>query len=68
MYECFLEIAFEAELNTAEDPELLAIAPEKCNEHPDTRDAAIMELRKMIVGEIFQNFKIIINTRFPTAE
>lgn len=56
MYECFLEIAFEAELNTAEDPELLAIAPEKCNEHPDTRDAAIMELRKMIVGEIFQNF------------
>ncbi|XP_045513563.1 clavesin-2-like [Pieris brassicae] len=48
MYEHFLEIAFEAELNTREDPELLEIAPEICNEHPDTRDAAITELRSMI--------------------
>lgn len=55
MHECFLEIAFEAELNTAEDPELLAIAPEQCNEHPDTRAAAITDLRKMIIGEISQN-------------
>lgn len=48
MYECFLEIAFEAELSTKEDPELLAIAPEQCNENAATRDTAIAELRKMI--------------------
>ncbi|XP_069360461.1 clavesin-2-like [Maniola hyperantus] len=54
MYECFLEIAFEAELNTKEDPELLAIAQEQCNENPDTRASAIMELRQMIFehGEV----------------
>lgn len=53
MYEHFLEIAFEAELNTKEDPELLEIAPELCNEHTDTRDAAITDLRKMILGKNF---------------
>ncbi|XP_045500863.1 clavesin-2-like [Colias croceus] len=48
MYECFLEIAFEAELNTKEDPELLEIAPKICNENSSTRGTAITELRKMI--------------------
>lgn len=48
MYECFLEIAYEAELNTKEDPELLAAASEICNENPATRATAITELRKMI--------------------
>lgn len=51
MYECFLEIAFEAELkNTDEDPECLALAFEQCNENPVTRDASIRELRDMIYG------------------
>ncbi|XP_039758568.1 clavesin-1-like [Pararge aegeria] len=49
MNKIFFEIAFEAELNTKEDPELLALAPELCNENPDTRMLAITELRKMIV-------------------
>ncbi|XP_023939397.2 clavesin-2 [Bicyclus anynana] len=49
MYEYFLEIAFEAELNTKEDPELAAVALEQCNENPDTRMLAINELRKMII-------------------
>ncbi|CAG4955697.1 unnamed protein product [Parnassius apollo] len=48
MYECFLEIAFEAELNTNEDPECLAIALELCNENPSTRNTSIMELREML--------------------
>ncbi|XP_068622670.1 clavesin-1-like [Battus philenor] len=48
MYECFLEIAFEAELNTKDDPECLAIALEQCNENPSTRNAAIRELRELI--------------------
>ncbi|CAH0718132.1 unnamed protein product, partial [Brenthis ino] len=48
MYESFLEIAFEAELNTKEDPELLAIAHEQCNENAATRATSIAELRKMI--------------------
>lgn len=48
MYQCFLEIAFEAELCTEENPELLEIAEELCNEHQDTRATAIIELRKMI--------------------
>ncbi|XP_014359244.2 clavesin-2 [Papilio machaon] len=49
MYECFLEIAFEAELkNINEDPECLALAFEQCNENPVTRDASIRELRELI--------------------
>ncbi|XP_075979708.1 clavesin-2-like [Anticarsia gemmatalis] len=49
MYECFLEIGFEAELNTEESPELLELAEELCNEHQHTRGAAITEFRKMIL-------------------
>ncbi|OWR54085.1 alpha-tocopherol transfer protein isoform 1 [Danaus plexippus plexippus] len=48
MYECFLEIAFEAELNTKEDPELLELAPELCNEDASTRATAVTNLRNMI--------------------
>ncbi|KPJ20943.1 hypothetical protein RR48_00377 [Papilio machaon] len=49
MYECFLEIAFEAELkNINEDPECLALAFEQCNENPVTRNASIRELRELI--------------------
>ncbi|KAG7300479.1 hypothetical protein JYU34_016110 [Plutella xylostella] len=48
MYECFLEIAFEAELNTSEDPECLELAKTLCNENPITRNAVIAELRDMI--------------------
>ncbi|CAB3244902.1 unnamed protein product [Arctia plantaginis] len=48
MYQLFLEIGFEAELNTEEDPELLEPAKELCNENQDTRAAAITELRKMV--------------------
>jgi hypothetical protein len=50
MFERFLEIAFEAELSTEEDPELLEIAYEQCNEDLATRDIAIAELRAMIYG------------------
>lgn len=50
MYECFLEIAFEAELNTKEDPELLELAPELCNEDASTRATAVTNLRNMIFG------------------
>ncbi|KOB72054.1 CRAL/TRIO domain-containing protein, partial [Operophtera brumata] len=49
MYESFLEIAFEAELNTDEGPELLEAARELCNENPITRPAAITELRALIL-------------------
>ncbi|XP_050668072.1 clavesin-1-like [Leptidea sinapis] len=48
MYDCFLEIAFEAELDTKEDPELLEISSRICNENLSTRATAITELRKMI--------------------
>lgn len=48
MYECLLEIGFEAEINTKEDPELKELAEELCNEYQDTRAAAITALRKMI--------------------
>ncbi|XP_041980745.1 clavesin-1-like [Aricia agestis] len=48
MHECFLEIAYEAELNTSEDPELLEIAPQLCNETPATRLSGLTELRNMI--------------------
>ncbi|KAL0870752.1 hypothetical protein ABMA27_005687 [Loxostege sticticalis] len=48
MYECFLEIAFEAEVNTKEDPELYEIAYEQCHEELNTREACIAELRDMI--------------------
>ncbi|XP_021181812.2 clavesin-2 [Helicoverpa armigera] len=48
MFECFLEIGFEAELNTKEDPELMEIAYEQCKENVATRATAITELRKMI--------------------
>ncbi|XP_073960440.1 clavesin-2-like [Choristoneura fumiferana] len=48
MFEQFLEIAFEAELDTSEHPELMALAPELCGEHPATRAAAIQELRDMV--------------------
>lgn len=51
MYDQFLEIAFEAELNTSESPELLEVAVELCNEDPLTRDVAITELRHMIFGK-----------------
>ena len=51
MFECFLEIGFEAELNTKEDPELMEIAYEQCKENLATRATAITELRKMIFGE-----------------
>ncbi|KAI8434472.1 hypothetical protein MSG28_012490 [Choristoneura fumiferana] len=50
MFEQFLEIAFEAELDTSEHPELMALAPELCGEHPATRAAAIQELRDMVYG------------------
>lgn len=52
MYESFLEIAFEAELDTSESPELLVAAKELCNENPLTRDSAIVELRQMIFGKL----------------
>ncbi|CAH2049102.1 unnamed protein product, partial [Iphiclides podalirius] len=52
MYECFLEIAFEAELNTKEDPECLELAIEHCNENPATRSAAIRELRELIYDRV----------------
>ncbi|VVC95324.1 unnamed protein product [Leptidea sinapis] len=48
MYDCFLEIAFEAELDTKEDPELLEISSRICNENLSTRATSITELRKMI--------------------
>lgn len=48
MFECFQEIAFEAEVNTEENPELLEMARELCNENPATRATAITELRQMI--------------------
>ncbi|CAG9791061.1 unnamed protein product [Diatraea saccharalis] len=48
MFERFLEIAYEAELNTDEDPELQQLAFEQCNEDPATRAAAISDLRSMI--------------------
>ncbi|XP_028178834.1 clavesin-2-like isoform X4 [Ostrinia furnacalis] len=48
MYERFLEIAFEAELNTKEDPELYELAYEHCHEDLNTREASIEELRSMI--------------------
>ncbi|XP_072938207.1 clavesin-2-like [Epargyreus clarus] len=48
MYECFLEIAYEAELNTEEDPELSKLAQEQCNEDLHTRASVIRELREMI--------------------
>lgn len=51
MYQCFLEIAFEAELNTQENAELLDLAKELCNENPITRTTAISELRQMIYGK-----------------
>lgn len=49
MYECFLEIAFEADMDTSEHPELLELAEEICNEMPATRNAKITELRRMIL-------------------
>lgn len=55
MYECFLEIAFEAEVNTREDPECLELAKTLCNENPITRAAALDELRDMIYGKRFEN-------------
>ncbi|XP_049871712.1 clavesin-2-like [Pectinophora gossypiella] len=48
MYKCFLEIGFEAELSTHEDPELLELAHEMCNEDVATRHIACAELRDMI--------------------
>ncbi|XP_030036271.2 clavesin-1 [Manduca sexta] len=48
MYECFLEIAYEAELNTEENEEMLELAKELCNENPATRATAITDLRQMI--------------------
>ncbi|KAH9638090.1 hypothetical protein HF086_014951 [Spodoptera exigua] len=48
MFECFLEIGFEAELNTKEDPELMELAYEQCKENLATRATAITELRQMI--------------------
>lgn len=51
MYQCFLDIAFEAELNTKEDPELMEIAYEQCKENVATRATAITELRTMIFGK-----------------
>lgn len=48
MFECFLEIGFEAEVNTKEDPELMELAYEQCKENLATRAAAITELRQMI--------------------
>ncbi|XP_053611604.1 clavesin-1-like isoform X2 [Plodia interpunctella] len=48
MNDCFLEIAYEAELSTQEDPEMLELAEQECNENPATRDAAIQELRQML--------------------
>lgn len=51
MYKVFLEIAYEAELDTTENPELLQLAKEMCNEDPDTRHQVIAEFRDMIYGE-----------------
>ena len=52
MYECFLEIAYEAELDTSENPELLELARVNCNEYQETRHIALAELREMIYGEL----------------
>ncbi|KAI8434473.1 hypothetical protein MSG28_012491 [Choristoneura fumiferana] len=43
-----MEIAYESELNTEENPELLELAREEVHEDPDTRSAAIEELRALI--------------------
>ncbi|XP_047995903.1 clavesin-2-like [Leguminivora glycinivorella] len=48
MFECFLEIAFEAEVNTEEHPELEQLARQLVHEDRETRPAAIQELRDMI--------------------
>lgn len=48
MYEQFLEIAYESELDINENPELDDLAFELCNEVSDTRAACIAELRQMI--------------------
>ncbi|XP_047996429.1 clavesin-1-like [Leguminivora glycinivorella] len=48
MFKMFLEIAFEAELDTTEHPELAEMAREICQEHPETRASAVQELRDMI--------------------
>ncbi|KAJ8714720.1 hypothetical protein PYW07_002945 [Mythimna separata] len=48
MYQCFLEIGFEAEVNTKEDPELMEIAYEQCKENLATRATAVTELRQMV--------------------
>ncbi|XP_052752263.1 clavesin-2-like [Galleria mellonella] len=44
----FLNIAFEAELNRYEDSEFEDVARRHCNEHPDTRNKVIEELRSMV--------------------
>lgn len=46
-----IEIAYEAELNTEEHPELLELAREELQEDPDTRSAAIEELRALVYGK-----------------
>ncbi|KAJ0174973.1 hypothetical protein K1T71_009114 [Dendrolimus kikuchii] len=48
MFKCLLEIAYEAEVDTNDNPELLEYAKETCNEIPATRSAKINELRQMI--------------------
>ncbi|XP_063627046.1 clavesin-1-like [Cydia splendana] len=48
MFECFLEIAFEAEVHTQEHPELQELARQLVHEDPATRPAAIQELRDMV--------------------
>ncbi|GBP21779.1 Clavesin-1 [Eumeta japonica] len=49
MRDVFREIAFQAEVSTYEDPEFEELALELCNERPETRTAAIAELRETIL-------------------
>ncbi|KAM3965436.1 clavesin-1-like [Aphomia sociella] len=44
----FLNIAFQAEVNRFEDSDFEDMALRNCNEHPDTRQKVIEELRSMI--------------------
>ncbi|XP_063540111.1 alpha-tocopherol transfer protein-like [Cydia strobilella] len=48
MLDRFIDLCYEADLDTSEHPELLELARELVDEDPDSRPAAIQELRNMI--------------------
>ncbi|XP_053612025.1 clavesin-1-like [Plodia interpunctella] len=45
----FLEVAIEADVSRFEDPDFEEVARRNCNEHPETRQKVIQELRSMII-------------------